>query len=87
MYPDESSLRSLDRVFSRAGFQPPNANWTRPDPRGREYGTWTASSGPSEGEPIYAQFINGPKSATGVAIFTISFPSVRDFEKWVNHTF
>jgi hypothetical protein len=64
------------------GYTPPQTNWTRPDPRGREYGTYGIRV-LGNGDIVVTYY---PRSSTHVE-FSFYFATLDSFERWTKHTF
>lgn len=62
-----------------AGFTTPLHTWTRPDPRGHEYGYWTVYQRPLG----FRVFFTDPSGDA----FKILFDNEEDLLKWASHTF
>lgn len=66
----------LERQLTDIGFNIPTGHPTKPDPRGREYGEFTAIPGPED----TIQLIHERESAD--IAWTCTFPSFDDFDTW-----
>ena len=64
------------------GYTPPQTNWTRPDPRGAEYGTYGIRV-LSNGDIVVSYY---PRSSAYVE-FSFYFATLDSFERWTKHTF
>lgn len=64
-----------------AGFTPPVANYSRPDPRGAEYGTYLVRAGT---HVITVEYVSGADRKCG---FLMSFTSLGNFLHWCRNTF
>lgn len=71
-------------LLKKLNFTPPCHTWTFPDARGREYGLWHASPAHGyNGAFMTATFKPGDAASP---IFSISFETPADFERWAKHT-
>jgi len=64
------------------GFTPPQINWTRRDPRGPEYGTYSVRA-LSNGDLCVSYHSSG----SACPEFSFYFTSLGAFERWASHTF
>ena len=64
------------------GYTPPQTNWTRPDPRGPEYGTYGIRV-LSNGDIVVSYY---PRNSAYVE-FSFYFATLDSFERWTKHTF
>lgn len=72
-------------LLKKLNFAPPCYGWTRPDPRGSDYGSWHAV--PKHGhEGVYIAATFYPASPAS-SLFTLHFATPADFERWVAHAF
>jgi hypothetical protein len=63
-------------------YTPPQFNWTRPDPRGAEYGTYGVRM-VCNGDIYVTYYPHG----SAIGEFSFYFNSVDSFERWTKHTF
>jgi hypothetical protein len=71
-------------LLKKLDFNPPCLTWTRPDPRGKEYGIWHAR--PAYGHNgVYMTAMYRP-TETALPMFAINFDTPTDFERWAKHT-
>ena len=68
-----------------AGFQPPRLVFSRPAPRGPEYGTFEAAiyDGTVTGNGVSVTWRNGDRTPR----YTMTFATLADFKAWAFETF
>ena len=72
----------INSKFVALGYTPPQFSWTRLDPRGAEYGTYSVRM-VSNGDICVTYYPHG--STTGE--FSFYFDALNSFERWTKHTF
>ena len=73
----DNTLATLHRL----NFAPPCYEWSRPDPRGANYGTWFVRQMPNQN--IHVRF--APADPQNAA-FSMQFETLPNFERWVKQT-
>lgn len=71
-------------LLKKLNFIPPCHQWTRHDPRGKEYGVWHAGSAYGL-NGIFMTATFRPTDPT-LPVFSIHFETSIDFERWAKHT-